>query len=1047
MTAVSVDGKVATLTVTGVTAGDLTVEAASGVLANTSGTSTGKAHTVTGITAVTAPTATFDHSSLKLTSTSTASSLKYTVDDGTNWNAMTGSAGNWTATLTDKQISALNIADGASNSTSVKVGLGDDTSVNSAVTITRKKAPKEVWGINYPDIKTGLLDGTNGDMEYTTDGTTWTTAQGGDQVTLTPGTDITYRTKGDANELPSSTTKLVVAPRPTLTIADANDAAAKKNGQTKVTVTGTGAKYIVDQTSNTTTMTSAAAFPADGVVNATSNDWIHAYIPATDSSFASDVQHLKGSGNTTATVELPSSLQNGATTFTVNLYAGSWKSSLTSSDISVVDTADSSANLFSSANANNGTLTVTLSSAFQNQHKYKITVNTSAVDSNKLSAAADTTLTVSGEGVTVTVKDENGNTLGSDFQADGASKITITLNFTTMATNSIKSIKTNGSKGTATISGDNIEYNMTAAQGAANTDEVVVTLYKPATVDLTNATKAWDGKTTYDGTGVTYKNKAGTAITTTATNVTYTLAEEAKTSVGSVNVTWTAGSVTDASGEYEVAASNDTITVTRTTLSSVTFATPAATEGTVATVVAAIEATKATVTTASNATIESTLGAFVTSGDVEAKVLNAVKAAEKAKAEKAKETEAAAAYAADENTTGDAYDANGDKTTAFTNWLSTAMTEEGGSTTWSAAINAAGTDAANAVTTTSTVAASTAIDLSGLSFTTTISDTNVTNFVSAPSDTTGYAALTTVTVAAKPASGGSGSWTPSVELSTGDFGTADGVVEVDDEGKITKLPGITNQKLGTVFKGWATQPGNANTIVKEGREIDSDTTLYAIFEGYMSGDTENGKTVARPNDPVTRGELLTMLVRAAGLYDASIDYSTTFADAQNGWYATYVGCAETAGIIAGDAEGTARPKDKITREEAAIFIAKAFKVDVAIGGSTEYVTDFNKTSTWAQDYVAAIVNNGTSIGYPVGDSYEFQASNEITRGEVAAMINKYIGLTEDLKASLSSDETVESPFHDVQNKSSWLYANMVFATLNAGAENYVTDITYPTRAN
>lgn len=80
----------------------------------------------------------------------------------------------------------------------------------------------------------------------------------------------------------------------------------------------------------------------------------------------------------------------------------------------------------------------------------------------------------------------------------------------------------------------------------------------------------------------------------------------------------------------------------------------------------------------------------------------------------------------------------------------------------------------------------------------------------------------------------------------------------------------------------------------------------------------------RPDDPITRAELAAVLNRVIGYTDEGSEVFTDVpADA---WYHKDIAKLHTAGLMQGDGSGAMRPLDNITREEAAVLIARAFDV-------------------------------------------------------------------------------------------------------------------------
>lgn len=267
------------------------------------------------------------------------------------------------------------------------------------------------------------------------------------------------------------------------------------------------------------------------------------------------------------------------------------------------------------------------------------------------------------------------------------------------------------------------------------------------------------------------------------------------------------------------------------------------------------------------------------------------------------------------------------------------------------------------------------------------------------------------------------------------FDTAD----LNSDGLIDALPTVTDVVKGAEFVGWSVDGTVAKIVDIKTYKPEDGQTLVAAFRGYMVGDG-NGKV--RPAASVTRAELVKMLVVAAGIYDSTKTYEKpTFTDVGNAWYTNYIACAEQAKIALGDGNGKFRPNDKITREEASILIAKAFGVEIKEGATTDKVSDFDKVSSWAKDYVAALCNNGTINGYTDGT---FRAGSNIKRMESATMTNHYLGLTDAEKETIKASTDIKNPFTDINtDDTKWAYADLMFASLSVPATFYGTEITMP----
>lgn len=229
-----------------------------------------------------------------------------------------------------------------------------------------------------------------------------------------------------------------------------------------------------------------------------------------------------------------------------------------------------------------------------------------------------------------------------------------------------------------------------------------------------------------------------------------------------------------------------------------------------------------------------------------------------------------------------------------------------------------------------------------------------------------------------------------------------------DESKIVKMPNLENSD----FKGhWA-----------------EDTILNAMVSGYV-----DASETFRPKDGVTRAEFTKMLCTVFGLDVTNLGSKfEPFTDVSpENWYYKYVVAlynanGEVGTIINGYEDGTFKPNDKITRQEAAKMVAnmhlqldsqelrskmlvenkdgdfvKATSLDTEDDKvkSADYVitangmkfeidsltsfTDDKEIKNWADGAVSSLNKAGVIKGYEDGT---FKPTGEITRVEALLMI-------------------------------------------------------------
>ncbi|WP_206458515.1 M20/M25/M40 family metallo-hydrolase [Anaerovorax sp. IOR16] len=134
----------------------------------------------------------------------------------------------------------------------------------------------------------------------------------------------------------------------------------------------------------------------------------------------------------------------------------------------------------------------------------------------------------------------------------------------------------------------------------------------------------------------------------------------------------------------------------------------------------------------------------------------------------------------------------------------------------------------------------------------------------------------------------------------------------------------------------------------------------------------------KPNKNITRAELATILVKA---FKIDLKTDRVFSDTKNHWAKDYIAAAAEFGIVAGYNDNQFGPDDLLTREQMAVMIVKAMKLNPELAQAT--FGDQDKISDWAKDYIAAAGKANLISGYPDGS---FKPKANATRGEAASII-------------------------------------------------------------
>ena len=164
--------------------------------------------------------------------------------------------------------------------------------------------------------------------------------------------------------------------------------------------------------------------------------------------------------------------------------------------------------------------------------------------------------------------------------------------------------------------------------------------------------------------------------------------------------------------------------------------------------------------------------------------------------------------------------------------------------------------------------------------------------------------------------------------------------------------------------------------------------------GLFIGEKIGGALCFNENKTVTKGEFVTMMIKALGIpVDSSVSY-TGYTDQLPDWLKPYLAAALRSGITAGlpaSETGIFAAETAVTGGEAAVMLANAMDLSVVTAAQQAGKEDsVPNEPAWAMGAVEAMNEQGFSL----------QAMQELTRGEVA-MILYQISLQKDLIPGLA----------------------------------------------
>ena len=167
----------------------------------------------------------------------------------------------------------------------------------------------------------------------------------------------------------------------------------------------------------------------------------------------------------------------------------------------------------------------------------------------------------------------------------------------------------------------------------------------------------------------------------------------------------------------------------------------------------------------------------------------------------------------------------------------------------------------------------------------------------------------------------------------------------------------------------------------------------------------------RPSEKVSRQEAITMVARALGLNGKQRE--TVFADVPASAYSSgYIQSAYDNKLLTLNSNHTFRPFDNMTRGEVAYFLQRTFNLTASEAGAT--ISDVSSSSD-LYGAINAIITAGLSNGYPDGS---YKPNNSVTREEFALFVAR--GLNPDYRVTY-----VGAPIEQLQvNVPSWDVLNV-----------------------
>ena len=167
----------------------------------------------------------------------------------------------------------------------------------------------------------------------------------------------------------------------------------------------------------------------------------------------------------------------------------------------------------------------------------------------------------------------------------------------------------------------------------------------------------------------------------------------------------------------------------------------------------------------------------------------------------------------------------------------------------------------------------------------------------------------------------------------------------------------------------------------------AESVHFALVNGLFVG---FGDGTFRPEAALSRAMVATVLYRQAG--SPAVTGSSTFPDLKDDWYADAVAWAQEAKVVIGDDKGLFRPDDDVTREEMVTMLyrfAASQNMDTTTTGDLSNFTDASSVQSYATEPMTWAVGNGIILG--MGNN-ELAPRESATRAQFAAITARLAAL-------------------------------------------------------
>lgn len=201
-----------------------------------------------------------------------------------------------------------------------------------------------------------------------------------------------------------------------------------------------------------------------------------------------------------------------------------------------------------------------------------------------------------------------------------------------------------------------------------------------------------------------------------------------------------------------------------------------------------------------------------------------------------------------------------------------------------------------------------------------------------------------------------------------------------------------NVPLTSPVEVWILPKGKTPYADLSGHVVQAPAIMTLTSMGIFNGTVENGVTLFKPEEHVTRAEYAALLTRIDDL--AHVQQQAPFADAQNAWFTSSVATVVEHEVMQGVDEDHFAPQQQVTQEEVAVALVRLMHVNNvrAYVRGHEQIANLDKVSPWAKE----LVLEGKKLGL-YGDKFgtrTFDPQAYATRADIAEVLHKALRLLE-----------------------------------------------------